>query len=233
MGGQTCKVVVIVFFFISNISKHSILIWNLVYHSFTLKQDFKLNLLWKGWNGAFWKYDILGERKQRSLMWNMKKQNNSASAKWDFLLKISQPAFEAECAPEIHSPVSKGVILWTAGNWSILAPWTCTARFWYVYAAVKQVKPTQPNQTQPTPIQIKPTKTKTNNSKHTKEPKYHNFYQLIRAGSCTFWGPQRELPRMVKGRSFPTNSLSHCWALVVAYGDRATETYIFTFWSLK
>lgn len=120
-----------------------------------------------------------------------------------------------------------------AGNWSILAPWTCTARFWYVYAAVKQVKPTQPNQTQPTPIQIKPTKTKTNNSKHTKEPKYHNFYQLIRAGSCTFWGPQRELPRMVKGRSFPTNSLSHCWALVVAYGDRATETYIFTFWSLK
>lgn len=203
MGGQTCKVVVIVFFFISNISKHSILIWNLVYHSFTLKQVFKLNLLWKGWNEAFWKYDILGERKQRSLMWNMKKQNNSASAKWDFLLKISQPAFEAECAPEIHSPVSKGVILWMqqgiGASWHLEPALQDFGTYMLLLNKSNQPNPTKPNPHQSKSNQQKPKQTTANTQKN---PNTTTFTNSLEQEATLFGVPKGSSPGWSKGEVF-------------------------------
>lgn len=203
MGGQTCKVVVIVFFFISNISKHSISIWNLVYHSFTLKQDFKLNLLWKGWNEAFWKYDILGERKQRSLMWNMKKQNNSASAKWDFLLKISQPAFEAECAPEIHSPVSKGVILWMqqgiGASWHLEPALQDFGTYMLLLNKSNQPNPTKPNPHQSKSNQLKPKQTTANTQKN---PNTTTFTNSLEQEAALFGVLKGSSPGWSKGEVF-------------------------------
>lgn len=203
MGGQTCKVVVIVFFFISNISKHSILIWNLVYHSFTLKQVFKLNLLWKGWNEAFWKYDIPGERKQRSLMWNMKKQNNSASAKWDFLLKISQPAFEAECAPEIHSPVSKGVILWMqqgiGASWHLEPALQDFGTYMLLLNKSNQPNPTKPNPHQSKSNQQKPKQTTANTQ---KSPNTTTFTNSLEQEAALFGVLKGSSPGWSKGEVF-------------------------------
>lgn len=203
MGGQTCKVVVIVFFFISNISKHSILIWNLVYHSFTLKQVFKLNLLWKGWNEAFWKYDIPGERKQRSLMWNMKKQNNSASAKWDFLLKISQPAFEAECAPEIHSPVSKGVILWMqqgiGASWHLEPALQDFGTYMLLLNKSNQPNPTKPNPHQSKSNQLKPKQTTANTQKN---PNTTTFTNSLEQEAALFGVLKGSSPGWSKGEVF-------------------------------
>lgn len=126
-----------------------------------------------------------------------KQQNNSSSVKWDFLLKIFQPAFRAECAPGIHSPLSKGVTLWIQQG---------AGASWHLEPVLQDFgtcvlllnKWNQPNPNKPNPTQTKLTKTKANNSKHVKESKRNNFYQLIRPGSSTFWGHQRKLPRMVK-----------------------------------
>lgn len=204
MGGQTCKVVVIVFFFISNISKHSILIWNLVYHSFTLKQDFKLNLLWKGWNEAFWKYDILGERKQRSLMWNMKKQNKTIQLQQNGIFYWKSPSlpsrlnalqrFTAPCPRESFCE-QQGI----GASWHLEPALQDFGTYMLLLNKSNQPNPTKPNPHQSKSNQLKPKQTTANTQKN---PNTTTFTNSLEQEAALFGVLKGSSPGWSKGEVF-------------------------------